>query len=399
MCSSDLYNRADGKELWRAHAPAKQIEAYHKTEGSPAASTPATDGRRIVSYFGSCGLFCYDLAGKELWRFEMPTVQTAYDFGTGVSPLVVDGTVVLLRDQKTDPKLIAVDLASGSLKWETRRLGPNSSFCTPTIWDTPDGKQIVTPGYGRMIGYDLHSGQEKWSVQGMPATCCASPVVMEGLLLFAGWSPGDAADDFKMPAFDDLLKQGDADHDGSISRKESVKTFLNGFFDNNDTNHDGKLTREEWNASMKFISQGKNTAFALIPGGTGDVTATHMLWKQTRGLPYVPSPIAYRGQLVMVKDGGFVTAYDAKTGKGICVQKRGVVSGRYYASPVAANGHIYFTSLNDGAITVLKAGTTSPEVVATNPPLGERTAATPAIADDTLYIRTQGHLYAFAAKN
>src|SRR5271156_3516596 len=67
------YNREDGKEVWRAQAPAKQIEAYHKTEGSPAASTPATDGQRIVSYFGSCGLFCYDLSGKELWHFDMPT--------------------------------------------------------------------------------------------------------------------------------------------------------------------------------------------------------------------------------------------------------------------------------------------------------------------------------------
>jgi outer membrane protein assembly factor BamB len=202
-----------------------------------------------------------------------------------------------------------------------------------------------------------------------------------------------------MPTFDDLLKQGDANHDGAISREESEKTFLKGFFVNNDTNHDGQLTRDEWDASMKFMSQSKNSAFALSPGGTGDVTATHMLWKKTRGLPYVPSSIEYRGQLVMVKDGGLVTAYDAKTGKEVYVQKRGVATGRYYASPVAANGHIYFTSLNDGAITVLKAGTTSPQVVASNPPLGERAAATPAIADDTLYVRTAGHLYAFAEKN
>src|SRR5881275_3660430 len=62
------YRRADGKEAWRAEAPAKQIEPYHKTESSPAASTPATDGERIVSYFGSCGLICFDLEGKELWR-------------------------------------------------------------------------------------------------------------------------------------------------------------------------------------------------------------------------------------------------------------------------------------------------------------------------------------------
>src|SRR5207247_5127617 len=79
------YRREDGKEAWRAEAPAKQIEPYFKAEGSPAASTPATDGKRIVSYFGSCGLVCYDLTGKELWKFEMPPAATAGDFGSGVS--------------------------------------------------------------------------------------------------------------------------------------------------------------------------------------------------------------------------------------------------------------------------------------------------------------------------
>jgi outer membrane protein assembly factor BamB len=68
----------------------------------------------------------------------------------------------------------------------------------------------------------------------------------------------------------------------------------------------------------------------------------------------------------------------------------------YWASPVAASGYIYFVSLEDGAVTVLKAGSATPEVVARNPKLGERVAATPAIADNTLYIRTEGHLYAFA---
>ena len=82
-----------------------------------------------------------------------------------------------------------------------------------------------------------------------------------------------------------------------------------------------------------------------------------------------------------------MTAYDAKTGEELYVQER-VAGGRYYASPVAANGHIYFTSLEDGVVTVLKAGAEKPEVVAPNPQLDERVAATPAIADDTLYVRT-----------
>src|SRR4029079_12785219 len=136
---------------------------------------------------------------------------------------------------------------------------------------------------------------------------------------------------------------------------------LKDFFDNNDLNKDGKLTSEEWDQLMKFISATKNSAFALRPGGTGNVTATHLRWQKTKGLPYVSSAILYRGQYVMVKDGGIVTAYDAKSGDEI-FQKRAAAAGSYYAWPVAANGHIYFTSRADGAVTVLAAGATKPEV-------------------------------------
>src|SRR5437867_7471049 len=112
------YYRADGKQAWKAQAPAKQIEAYQKSEGSPAASTPATDGKRIVSYFGSCGLFCYDQSGRQLWKFEMTAAATAGDFGSGASPILVDDTVILVRDEKKDSKILALDAAIGSLKWE-----------------------------------------------------------------------------------------------------------------------------------------------------------------------------------------------------------------------------------------------------------------------------------------
>jgi outer membrane protein assembly factor BamB len=113
-------------------------------------------------------------------------------------------------------------------------------------------------------------------------------------------------------------------------------------------------------------------------------------------VPHVTTAIAYRGQLVMVKDGGIVTAYDAKSGEQLYVER--AAAGTYYASPVAANGHIYFTGLADGVVTVLKADGKTPEIVATNPKLGERVSATPAIADDAIYIRTAGHLYAFAER-
>jgi outer membrane protein assembly factor BamB len=387
------YNRADGSEAWRVEAPYKELEPFNKVHGSPAASSCATDGTHIISYFGSCGLFCYDLSGKELWRHEMPTALTLAGFGTGVSPIIADGLVVLMRDVSTDPQIIALDVTTGEVKWDKKRES-KSSFGTPTVWKTEKGTYVAAPGYGKLIGYNIKDGNEEWYVDGMPAACCTTPVAGDGKLFFAGWSPGGADDkDFKLPTFDDILK-GDTNKDGALSKDEATGTFKD-LFDNQDTNKDGKVSREEWDAVAKYAANSKPSAFALKPGGEGDITNSFVLWKQTKGLPYVSSAIYYRGQYVMVKDGGMITAYDATTGKEI-YQKRLPATGSYYASPVAANGNVYFTSLDDGSVTVIEGGAPKLTVVAANPAMGERTSATPAIADDTMYLRTAKHLYAFA---
>lgn len=385
------YDRANGRETWRVSAPAKKIEPYHQTEGSPAASTPTTDGERIVSYFGSCGLFCYDLSGKELWRYEMPTAATPFDFGTGVSPVLADGRVVLVRDENLDPKTIAVDLKSGKLIWETKRES-KSGYCTPVVFDAPGGKQFAVGGFGRMIGYDLASGKEAWTVQGMPAATCATAVVSEGRLYFAGWSPGE---DMKLPSFDAFIAEAGETELGYVTKQGSDKTMLKGFFANNDLDHDGKLTRKEWDEILKIVSTSKNSAFALELGGSGNVTDSRVIWRQKKGLPYVPSGILYQGQYVLLKDGGIVTAYDAKTGDEIYT-KRAAANGRYYSSPVAANGNIYMIALDDGAVTVIKAGGKTPEVAFSGSKFDDRVAATPAIADNEIYVRTAGKIYAFA---
>ena len=299
------YQRRDGKEVWRREAPARQIEKYLKGEGSPASSTPVTDGRRIVCYFGSCGLVSYDPDGRELWRFPMPVAVTWGNFGSGVSPIMADSTVILVRDELTGSRIVAVDAATGSLKWEKARQS-TIAYCTPVLWETPDGKQVAVAGLGRMVGYDLETGREPWFVPGMPTGPCASPVVADGTLFFAGWSPGGPDDkEHQMPSFDELLKLADTDKDGALSRAEAEKTFLKDMFDGLDRNKDGKITRDEWDAVLRLITEGKNTAFALAPGGSGDVSASRVLWRRTKGLPYIPTAIVYRGQMVLVKDGGW----------------------------------------------------------------------------------------------
>jgi len=73
------YRRSDGAELWRKEAPATTIEPFLKNEGSPAASTPATDGTRLVVYFGSYGLIGYDMAGKEIWKHALGAAKSFRD--------------------------------------------------------------------------------------------------------------------------------------------------------------------------------------------------------------------------------------------------------------------------------------------------------------------------------
>jgi outer membrane protein assembly factor BamB len=390
------YEQETGKELWRVEAPATKIEPYHKTEGSPAASSCASDGQIVVSYFGSGGLFAYDLKGQLKWKFEMPSAKTGFDFGTGVSPIIVDGQVILLRDLPTDSKLFAIDAKTGSLTWETKREKFPTSWCTPAVWDTPDGKQLVVPGYGRMVGYSLKDGQEVWTVKGMPSACCTTPLVANGQLIFAGWSPGD---DFKLPPFESLLKDDkgnslDTDGDGKLSKKEAEKTFIGNFFDNNDTNKDGFITKEEWEAAGKFMSACVNSAFAVKPGGKGDISESHVVWrtKNKSVLPYVPSGIIVGDALYLIKDGGLLTSYNVKTGEANYESERVGSGGQYYASPVTANGKLYLTALN-GDVQVVKLGDI-PEVMYRGK-LDERTAATPAIIGKTLYYRTATKLYAF----
>jgi outer membrane protein assembly factor BamB len=225
---------------------------------------------------------------------------------------------------------------------------------------------------------------------------CPSPVVADGALFFAGWSAGGPDDKHPMPSFDALLKEADTDKDGALSKVEFQKTAFKDDFDSLDFNKDGKITRDEWDLLLKSIYDGKSRALAVSPGGTGDISRSHLIWQKTKGLPSISTAIVYRGQMVMVKNGGLVTAYDAKTGSEVYTQERVAAAGRYYASPIAANGNIYFTSLEDGVVTVLKAGTAKPERLVKNPKLGERVTATPAVADDTIYLRTASKLYAFA---
>jgi outer membrane protein assembly factor BamB len=385
------YQRSDGKLLWKQDAKAEEVEEFNSSEGSPAASTPATDGRRVVSYFGSCGLICYDIKGKELWRYSLPVAQTAGSFGSGSSPAIVNDLVIVNRDQATNCSLLAVNLRSGKKVWEAARPDLTQSFGTPVFWKNNGTPEVVMSGSLKLKGYDVKTGEERWSLGGMPSFTCTTPVIGKGMLYFAGWAPGKGDD--SMPTFDQMAKAADKDHDGAISMEEAKAMHMDAFFKGMDANHDGKLTQGDFDILKSQMARGENVLIALKPGGKGALETTQVAWKQTRGLPYVPSPLYYDGRIYIVKDGGMISSYDAATGEPYYQQERVDAIGNYYASPVAADGHVYVVSLN-GRMTVLEAGGAQPKILH-HVDFGERICATPALVGKTLYLRTASGLYAF----
>jgi outer membrane protein assembly factor BamB len=385
------FKRSDGTLLWKRDARAEKIEEFNPEEGSPAASTPATDGKSVVTYFGSCGLICYDMKGKELWRHTLPVAQTTGGFGSGASPALAGGLVIANRDQARDCSLLAVDLKTGDKVWEAQRPDVTQSFGTPICWKNDGADEVVMSGSLQLKGYDLKSGAERWTLGNMPSFTCTTPVLGDGLLFFAGWAPGKEPG--SMPTWEDLAKAADKNHDGVITEEEAKAAGFGGFFRAIDANGDGKLTKEDLDLMKAQLSKGENVLVALKPGGHGKLSAENVVWKQTSGLPYVPSPLFYRGRVYLVRDGGIVSCFDAKTGTPYYLKERLDADGNYYASPVAADGRIYFVSLN-GRVSVVAAGGEKPEILR-HADFHERICATPALVENTLYLRTASALFAF----
>ena len=384
------YQREDGKLLWSRGLRPDKLEMYHGTESSPAASTPSTDGERVVSYFGSFGLICYDRKGTEQWRYPLPVAISLGSYGTATSPLIGSNLVVVALDREEDSSLLAVDLHTGKKAWETPRPDSYGSFGTPITWKNADVDEVVVPGSLRLKGYALKSGQEDWMVEGVTGFACTTPVAGEGLLYFAAWTDGKADDPW--PSWDQFLEKHDKNKDGVITLDEfddASRDYYRGL----DLNHDGKIDKGDYDKLLASLAKGENVMLALKPGGRGNISKTHIAWKATRGLPYIASPLLYDGRIYCVKNGGMLSSWDAKSGNPYYLQERLNADGYYYSSPVAADGRIYLASLN-GKFTVVKAGGDKPEILHQSL-FGERIYASPALAGDKFYLRTRSALYAF----
>ncbi len=332
-------DRVTGKILWTKTAFEGVPKIKRHLKGSHANCTVATDGRRVIACFGSEGLYCYDFDGKLLWNRDLGTLDSSfaieqqYEWGFASSPIIHEGRVILQCDLSKDSFIAAYSLEDGSQLWSTPR-DEIPSWSTPTVWRNAKRVEIVTNASQYARGYDPVTGKELWRLDKKSEVTVPTPVV---------------------------------------------------------------------NRDLAFVTSGNRPIqpiYAIRAGSTGDISLkagethnAHVAWGKLRGGPYMPTPILYEKYFYTCGNAGMVTCYEAETGKEVYKERLGGTS--YTASPVAADGRLYFIS-EQGEARVVKVGP-SFEVLAVNK-VGDVCMASPAISGGALFVRTKDALIAFGRK-
>ena len=421
-------DKASGKLLWNRKAPKVPLEKVHEANG-PATPSPLVDENHVYVYFGSYGLLCYNHKGEEVWKKPIPTPRSMY--GSSTSPigykdsviLVLDNDANLPKSRVSQSKIVAFKKVDGSVSWETPRPFHRSGWSTPIILNQGKKEVLVVLGNGRLCGYDLPSGEEKWHVTGFSRETISMPVTGNGMV-FASASKRGGGPDFNpdpQPFWEAVIRF-DANGDKKLQRKEMTGHFtfpfrpelplghpgygrplpkekwrreksLDGMFRWMDKNRDGSWSEKEFISNLS-VGQGKPLMVAVRPGGEGNLNDSHLAWTLNRSIPEIPSPIFHRNRIYLICNGGVLGCVDATNGKLIYRERLGGL-GQYSASPVIANNHIYFCS-EEGLVTVAETGDALK--IVHQKELGERVFVTPALDADTIYLRGEKHLWAFRNK-
>ena len=343
------------KHQWKLIAIDKKTGAIRwervAAEGTPldkrhikstyASATPATDGRIVVASFGSMGLHAFDVNGNFRWKIDYGRINLgaydlpAFEWGPASSPIIWNDLVIIQVDNHTDSFLLAVRADTGETVWKTDR-EELPSWGTPTVATTAAGPVLVTNASNFVRGYDPRTGKELWRIGKSSKITAPTPIFADGVFVVAsGRAP-------------------------------------------------------------------ERPIFVVRPTAKGDVTLADgqtsndaVAWSKTARGPYMPTPLAYRGVLYVLANGGTLDAYDLQTGAEVYRQRLPLVGNGYSASPVAADGKIYLSN-EDGDMLVITAGPTF-AVVATNT-MGDLLMATPALSQGVMYVKTLRNLVAIGRR-
>ena len=335
------FDKNSGKIIWEREVRRAAPRGKRHPKSSLATPTPVTNGEVVVAFFGSEGLYALDLDGKLLWEKDLGVLSVGwfydpdYEWGFAASPVIYKGLVIVQADTQDEPFVAAFDLKTGKEVWRTLR-EEIPSFSSPTIYEGEPRDELITQATRFIRGYDPATGEELWRLSGNSEITTPTPIV----------------------------------HDGTIY-------ITNGY-------------------------RGVQPIYAVRPGGSGDLTlgegessSEFIRWSTRRGGPYTPTPVIYGGLLFVCKNNGVISAYDAATGERYFETRLAGKGGSFSASPVAADGRIFFFS-EDGDAFAIRAGKEY-ELLSENP-MGEPIMATPAVSDGVIYVRTVEHLFAVGVR-
>jgi outer membrane protein assembly factor BamB len=313
--------------------------------------------------------------------------------------------------------LLAVSPADGHELWKAPMPDYNMSYSTPVVWKEKDGTFAGMTCATRFSAFRLADGKEAWWVNDIGWQACSTPVVAgDELVIAAAGVQGEVSNMTPPPSFDEVIKKYDGNGDGLITPEELPKELL--FTDRHASQGEGnmpleqalqifvgakkteKMDRARWDELREKLmgfqtsDWNKTVVLKVRTGGKQDVTESQVLWKETKGVPEVPSPLIWDGRIYMIRSGGLLACRDLASGK-LIYEERIESPGGYFASPVVAGGKIYMAS-DHGVVTVVKAGEAF-EVLSRNE-LNEPIFASPVIVDGTLYMRSKKQMWAFAEK-
>ena len=334
-------DKHSGKVVWEQIAFEGEPREKRHMKATYANSTPATDGRIVVAFFGSQGVYAYDVDGRFLWKVDLGRLDLgAYDiptveWGSASSPIIWKNLVILQCDTHTDSFIVALNANTGETVWKTDR-DELPSWGTPTVATTSKGEELITNASNFIRGYDPRTGKELWRLGKSSKITAPTPVFADDMLVVeSGRGP-------ERPIF--VVRAGAR----------------------------GDLT----------LPDDKTTSDAIV-------------WSRTGRGSYMPTPLIYKGILYVLNNGGVFDAYNLKTGAELYRQRLPLVGNGFSASPVAADDKIYLSN-EDGDILVVAAGEKFAHV-ATNS-MGELLMATPALSEGVMYVRTAQSVFAIGRK-
>jgi outer membrane protein assembly factor BamB len=171
-----------GKVLWQRTAKtAKPHEGYHPKYGSFASNSPVTDGKFVFAFFGSRGVFAYDLDGNLKWQKDVPPMKMRLSFGEGTAPVLHENYLILNNDQEQGSYVSVLDKTTGEQIWRADR-EESSSWAAPLVVEHNKAKQLIISATNKVRSYDLKTGKVIWECTGLGANVIPAPVVQKDVV-------------------------------------------------------------------------------------------------------------------------------------------------------------------------------------------------------------------------